>query len=103
MKKTITAIIAALTIATVGCGLTAAQWAGLAVTIGNDTCTFISQDDPTAPTSVKLACKVEGQAGPLVVNLPWSAWQAALTQQKAAALKASKLCNQAGVHTSVTK
>jgi hypothetical protein len=74
MKKTLAIIVLAL----VGCGMTAQQWANIGITVSQDVCTFISQDDPNAPTSVKVACKVDGIAAPVLVNLPWNAWQAAL-------------------------
>ena len=82
-----TAIAAAMVM--VGCGMTAQQVASLSTTLATDACSLLSVDVPNAPTVAQVICKVEGQAAPIVVSLPWSAWQAANTPAaKAAMIKA---------------
>jgi hypothetical protein len=68
-----------------GCGLTAQQDANIAVTITGDLCSLLSQDDPTAPQWVQIACTVEGVAGQVVVTLPWNSWTSAQGQTLAQA------------------
>ena len=84
MKNAFTTVITAVVLATAGLGCAAAQQiATTVVDVSSDVCTLISQNDPTAPTSVQVACKVEGSVGPVVLNLPWAAWQAMLAKPAA--------------------
>jgi hypothetical protein len=79
MRNLIATALIATALATTGCGASAQQIVNDVVNVSTDVCTFISQNDPTAPTSVQVACKITGSASPVVVNLPWSAWQAMIT------------------------
>jgi hypothetical protein len=62
--------------------------ANVVVTVAGDVCQLQSQDDPTAPTWAQVLCKVEGQAGPVLVSVPWSSWLVAQGQTLAASKKA---------------
>jgi hypothetical protein len=84
MRNLIATVLIATALVTTGCGASAQQVVNEVVTVSNDVCTFISQNDPTAPTAVQVACKVENQAAPVVVNLPWAAWQAMIAKPAAA-------------------
>jgi hypothetical protein len=67
--------------------------ADVAVTLAGDVCKLVSQDDPTAPQWVQVACQVEGLAGPVIVALPYASWTSAQGQaaaQAAALKKAAK-------------
>jgi hypothetical protein len=57
----------------------------LVVTIAGDVCKLVAQDDPTEPQWAQVACTIEGEAGPVIVELPWSSWISAQGQTSAQA------------------
>ena len=81
-RRKIVGVVVALLLA--GCAATQAA-VDVAVTVAGDVCKFLSQDDPTAPQWVTVACSIEGAAGPVVVTLPWAAWTSAQGQTSAEA------------------
>lgn len=90
MKNIITSAIVIAAAGLFGCnGTSAQQVVNTVVNLSNEACTLISQDDPTAPTSVQVVCKIENQASPVVVNLPWNAWQALVAGQTDASAPAA--------------
>ncbi len=80
MKTTITAIALVISTAFGITGCKSVQTAvDAGITLTGDVCSLLSQDDPNAPQWAKVSCQVEGQAAPIVLNLPWATWQALLT------------------------
>jgi hypothetical protein len=98
MKNTLIAIVLSTltTLGATGCSGTTPQTAvNAGLTLTADICQLISQDDPSAPQWVQVACQTESQVAPVVVSLPWSTWQSMLgvkaattAAARAAAMKA---------------
>ena|SRR5579863_925420 len=62
-------------------------------TIAGDVCQVVAQDDPNVPSWFQVACKIEGQAAPLVAVVSADAW--ALAQKSSSKKVPAKLLSGA--------